>query len=75
MQGWSSLRSQRLLYRYEYDEYGRCVKVEQYSDDEDSKKMTRVVSYVYDETTHNTTEIEIRDPDEDHPDRFVTVYD
>ena len=66
---------ERLLYRYEYDEYGRCVKVEQYSDDEDSKKMTRVVSYVYDETTHNTTEIEIRDPDEDHPDRFVTVYD
>ena len=26
---------ERLLYRYEYDEYGRCVKVEQYSDDED----------------------------------------
>ena len=65
----------RMAEKYEYDEYGRCVKLERYDDEEDPRKMTAYTKYQYDETNHHTTEIEIRDAEESHPDKYVTVYD
>ena len=66
---------ERLLYKYQYDEYGRCVRREDYDDPEDRRKVTRYTVYQYDDATMQTTEIEVREVDQEHADRYVTVYD